>query len=323
MSANIDTMLYVGETPWHNQGVKYETPPKSSFEIVEGAKLNWNVASIKMKTDMHDSVLQFNAIYREDTGKVLGAVNRAYPKLVQNREMFNSVEHLIGKDIETETAASLGDGEKVFGCFRIHEQYKLLDDDVDHYFLILNDHLRVDGKVTVLNTPVRVVCQNTLSEALSNNIYKVRVPISAEASINQNIADNLLYGVDNAIRELQRRSEDMIMKKVDTSYMEKLLNILYPYKEADGQVSVDRANERIEVVRSTFMNCMDKDDLQNFKGTQWQVLNALVDFNTHYFRNVDKAYDINYRMKLIPGISYATEPSDVVRFLKIADTVSV
>ena len=29
MSANIDSMLFVNEVTWHNQGVRYETAPKS------------------------------------------------------------------------------------------------------------------------------------------------------------------------------------------------------------------------------------------------------------------------------------------------------
>ena len=37
MSANIDTMLYVGEVPWHGLGVKYENLPnllrRSSKEL--------------------------------------------------------------------------------------------------------------------------------------------------------------------------------------------------------------------------------------------------------------------------------------------------
>ena len=40
MSANIDTMMYVGEVPWHGLGTRYETPPKTSKELIKGAKLD-------------------------------------------------------------------------------------------------------------------------------------------------------------------------------------------------------------------------------------------------------------------------------------------
>ena len=324
MSANIDSMLYVGETPWHGLGTRYEVAPTCAAEVIEGAKLNWQVAAEKMKTDTHGIIPGYHTIYREDNHEILGVVNSHRPVLVQNDQTFNAVDHLIGKEMDVETAASLGIGETVFGCFKIHKEYKLLDDDVDHYFVIVNDHLKVDGKVTVLNTPVRVVCQNTLSEALSNNICKLRIPITDEASINSTLATNLLYSVDDAVNGLTKRAEDMFSKKIDTKYVDTVLDVIFPFQMVDGHPVMSKANERTSLMRDTFISqCMGADNLGNFRGTQWQVFNALTDFSQHFHKNADKAYDLKHRMKSIPGVVTMIEPSIVMKFLKIANKISV
>lgn len=323
MAANIDSMMYVGTVPWHGLGVKYDEPPRTAQEIVAGGKLDWRVNHVQMYTDLHKQVMNYRAIYREDNNEVLGVVNSARPRLVQNADMFNSVEKLLGKELEVETAASLGLGETVFGCFKIAESYKVLDDKIDHYFVVVNDHLKVDGKVTVLNTPIRVVCQNTLSAALSSSNRKLRIPMSIDTSINSTLATNLMYSVENSADQLQKRAEKFVNVKVDKKYIDNLLDEMFPYKMIDGKIINDVVNERVNLVREQFIcECLDADNLQNYKGTQWQVINAIADFSQHYFKNANKAYDLEYRMKLIPGAVPNAELDGVSKYLKIADKLA-
>ena len=326
MSANINTMIHVGEMPWHGLSKDMTNdPPKNAYEIVASAELGWNVNYLPMKTDLHNKVFSYNTIYREDTEEALGVVNRANPILVQNSDTFNSIDEMIGKELKVDAAASLGRGETVFGCFQIADEFKILDDDVVHYFVIINDHLKVDGKVTILNTPVRVVCQNTLSEALENNICKVRVPVSPEVSINAAIASKLIQGVGTCIVDLTKRAEDMVLKKVDKPYVNRLLDVLFPYQLVDGEPVHNQANENISTVRSIFINdYMGADNLTNYRGTQWQIFNALTDFTQHAFKSANKAYDLTYRMKNnLPGFNpNPTEISKVTRFMRIADDLA-
>lgn len=324
MSANIDTLVYVGETPWNKMGKDLtENPPSTGAEIVAAAELNWEVATIPVKTDLHDHVKLYQAVYRTDNNEVLGLVNAAQPYLVQNSEMFNAVEYLMKDDMGIEVAASLGHGEKVFGCFKIHQRYKVFGDEVDHYFVVLNDHLKTDGKITVLNTPVRVVCQNTLSLALKNNSYKMRVPITSDVSMNATLASKIFESAGSAITELNSTAEKLYAKKIDSSYTEKMLDLLFPYHIVDGVPIDSVGNEKVSLTRSTFMDsCMGADNLQNVVGTQWQMFNALVDFTTHYYSKIDDAYDLTKRMQRLPGIITATESNKVVQFLKMADKIA-
>lgn len=320
MSANIDTMMYVGEVPWHGLGTRYETPPKTSKEIIEGAKLDWKVNAAPMKTDLHGDIANYHAIYREDNQEVLGVANRAYPKLVQNAETFTTFDQLIGESLDVETAASLGRGETVFGCFKIRNSYKVMDDETEHYFVVMNDHLKVDGKVTILNTPVRVVCQNTLSAALNNNVYKLRIPVTDDYNVNVTLADKLFASIDRATSNLQIQAEKMCSQKIDRTYVERVLDELFPYIQVEGESTYSKANENTQVIRDTFISqCMGADNLANYRGTTYQIFNALTDFEQHYFKKVEKSYDLNYRMKMLPGVGVESEPSKVTKFLRIKD----
>lgn len=326
MSANVESMIFVGETPWHGLGKDLTAdPPKTSEDIIRCAELGWEVDTLPMMTEIHDKVLNYNAIYRKDNNKVLGVVNTATPVVVQNSDMFITIENMIDRSMDVETAASLGIGEKVFGCFKIREQYKLLDDDVDHYFVIMNDHTKADGKVTVINTPIRVVCQNTLSEALNVNLYKLRVPITADKGVNMTLAQNLLNSVQTCIAKLKTKSEDLVSKKINDDYMNRLMDMLFPFKVIDGKLDMTesgmKANEKVENVRNSFRQCLDADNLGNYRGTQWQIFNALTDFTQHSYTKLDKMYDLNYRMKRLPGIA-SMESSKVVQFLKAADQLA-
>lgn len=317
MSANIDSMLYVGETPWHGLGVSYIDPPETSDEIIRGAHLDWTVSAAPMNTDLHGHIDQYHAIYREDNQKVLGVVNR-YPSIVQNVDTFRTFDNLLGSKVITDTAASLGNGEIVFGCFKLSDSYQIIDDQVDHYLVVMNDHLKPDGNVTILNTPIRVVCQNTLSAALSSAIYKARIPITTDVSLNETYVNKLFDCISSSISQLSTVADKMVNQKIDSQSREKIIDVLFPYlPDAGFNEKTELANARIGVLRDTFINCMKKDDLANYTGTAYQMFNAIIDFETHYFKRLDQVTNLNYRMKKLKGIGEG--PILTTKFLSIKD----
>lgn len=328
MSANIDSMMYVKEIPWHGLGHRYEVAPTTPREIIEGAELGWEVDHAKMFTELHPQVLNYHAIYRKDTNSVLGAINRMENRIahVQNTEMFNAFENIIGKDVITDTAASLDGGCTVFGCFKISDSYKVLDDEIDHYFVVVNDHLKCDGRVTILNTPIRVVCQNTLSAALSSNCAKIRIPLSADPLINEDLSRKIIASAGKALTNLNERAEVLVRQKVSREYINKMLDEIFPYIEVkEGETSThDKANERIDMMRDTFVSdCLGADNLSNYAGTKYQVLNAVLDFSQHYYLNVDKSYDLRYRMGTILGSTDTTQPIGLTsKFLKVMNKIA-
>lgn len=325
MSFTLDNLMYVNEKPWSNLGTYYETPPSTPHEIVRAAQMDWRVNTDKMFSALYPNIPNYYAVYREDNSDILGVVNKARPQLVQNIDAFNAFEDLIGKEVTVETAASLGKGEKIFGCFEIKSEFTVLGDEVKHYFVVVNEHLKADGKVTILNTPIRVVCQNTLSQALSKNDAIMRIPISDSSHYNSELARQIIAGADHSIKMLNYKAEKLATQKVSDRYVETVLDELFPFVVSSGDESLhEKANQKVEMMRESFMNeCMDADDVQNFKGSKWWIFNALTNFTQHAHKNVDKAYDLNYRMTLVPGLASSESPIMLVnKYLKIMDKIA-
>ena len=153
--------MAVRETPWEGLGYQFDTKSAVSGQLVKEAGLDWEVAAAKMYTEEHGVIGNYHTIYRTDrtgTDGILGVINKRNPVLVQNTDAFLPFEGMMESGVlDIETASFLGQGENIFGVFKINNAYKMLDDDVDMYFVVYNNHLAGDGKVTVFNSPIRVV----------------------------------------------------------------------------------------------------------------------------------------------------------------------
>lgn len=313
---NLGGLIYVGERPWQGLGTHYETPPKDSIEIVEKANLDWTVCNEQVYTSPYGVVPNYHAIYRQDNNDFLGVVHTPRPNLVQNIDTFKTFDHMMNNSVDFETASIIGRGEGIFGVFKVRDKFKVIDDDIDHYFVVINDHLKPDGKVMILNTPIRVVCQNALSHAISQNFYKFRIPITSDVGVNQDLAEKMITCCERSINQLTNRAEAMLKQKVSRDHMKKILTELFPYTPGGSE----KANMSVDIARETFLSqCMSAPDLSNYAGTAYQVFNALTDYTQHYFKKVDNAYDLTHRMKTLPGVGTDTEPNKVAKFLKIKD----
>lgn len=314
MTNTSGTMLYVPETPWHNLGVTFDSPPKTSRTIAEKSDFTWEVDATRMYTDQHSSVLNYHAIYRTDTNSVLGVVNSARPHPVQNVDAFEGIEDLLDKGLTVETAMSLNGGAQVVVIVNLGEHYKIIDDDVQHNLVLVNDHTKSDGKVSILHTPVRIACMNMMNIALQKAVYFARVPAAPSKSNKVPLSDFIMNGIDATHYALQKKAKEMLTEKIDESHIQAVLDMVFPITPD----LKDSAVERIEMNRNTFVSdCLGADNLQNYRGTTYQVFNALVDYTSHYFNKADKMYDLTYRMKAVPGITAEFSGAVVNKYLSV------
>ena len=179
MSANVETMAYVGEKPWHGIGtqVSEELMP---MEMLKAAKLDWKVEKKNVYFEHEGTYIQADTknhvLVRSDNQKVLGPAGPDYVPF-QNEEVidfytkFCEVGHMT-----METMGSLNEGRHVFALDKLKDYFVVKGDDkTDAYLLISHPHEW--GKADkFLFTPIRVVCQNTLTMALGQNNKAYRVP---------------------------------------------------------------------------------------------------------------------------------------------------
>ena len=175
----IDTMMYVGDTPWHKEGVKLERPPTIQAALHHSG-LMWEVQKRPTYYHYHENQTFDGVNYEEvkqvigtghfvtvrtDTQQVLGHVSGRY-EVLQNREAFEPFEPMLDMGFTLETAGAVQDGKKIWVLAKAPESSKVGDDIIEQYVLLYTSH---DGSAgsTFRPTAIRVVCYNTLELALS------------------------------------------------------------------------------------------------------------------------------------------------------------
>jgi phage/plasmid-like protein (TIGR03299 family) len=166
------SMFYVDEVPWHGLGTKLEGPATAQ-EAISAAKLDWPVIKIplyaggdgerKHRVPDRFAIVPAHRWGREDC-PAFGIVGNDYTPL-QNHEAFDFFDSIVGEKAAIyHTAGALGDGERIWILARLPTDIHVAGDAVNKYLLLSNTH---DGNNSVQAkfTPIRVVCENTLTMA--------------------------------------------------------------------------------------------------------------------------------------------------------------
>lgn len=164
MAANVESMFYVRETPWHGLGTKVKEAPASNDALIL-AGLNWQVLQEPIFTAASEPIEGYKVNVRDSDRKALGVVTDRY-KVIQNNEAFAFTDELLGEGVRYETAGSLQGGKKVWLLAHMPREYIISGEQISPYLVFSNTH-DGSGAIKVALTPIRVVCQNTLNLALA------------------------------------------------------------------------------------------------------------------------------------------------------------
>ena len=175
-SAGRAACFTAGEPAWHGLGINIANAVTARQAIIL-AHLDWTVEKRKLFAHWGGDgqsleVPNWFATMRTDTNAVLGVVSDQY-KVLQNVDAFAFMDEAISEGAAMwETAGALNDGRRVWMLARIPQSVKAMQgDQINPYALLCSSH---DGSlaVHVKPTTVRVVCNNTLTLALSINESK-------------------------------------------------------------------------------------------------------------------------------------------------------
>lgn len=279
MAHEVENIMYVSNeengrfVPWHGLGTAVAEAPTSA-EAIKLAGLDWVVESKPVFTDSGIEIPNYKANIRDIDQKVLGVVSNRY-QVVQNKDAFDFTDALIGEGCRYETAGSLCGGKRIFLLARMPES-KILDDSFENYICFTNSH---DGfsSIKAVMTPVRVVCQNTLSLALSS--AKRQWSTKHIGNLDSKLAEarHTLELANDYMTEFGKAADILAHTKVTDAEVEAILDDLFPVKEEDS----DRRKRNIQEVKDQFMVCMLAPDILKFKGTAWSAVNAASDWATH------------------------------------------
>lgn len=276
MAANVESMFYVREKPWHGLGTMVAMAPDSTAAL-RLAELDWNVIQKDIMTaDSRDIIPGFKANVRDRDGSVLGIVTDRY-RVVQNAEAFSFTDELLGEGVRYETAGSLQGGRRTWVLARLPHQYIINGEEVTPYLVFMNAH-DGSGAIKVAMTPVRVVCQNTLNLALSTAKRSWSFNHTGDISGKLDEARDTLLYAGQYMSELGRTFGKLGQIKLSDGKVMEFISALLP--AADGASSQQRRNIRRmqEDMRARYY---DAPDLADVGKNGYRFINAVSDFATH------------------------------------------
>ena len=132
MAAEVESMFYVREKPWHGLGTMVADAPQSE-DALRLAGLDWNVIQQDVFTEDNFIIPGYKVNVRDKDLATLGIVSDRY-KVVQNAEAFAFTDELLKQGVNYETAGRLQNGRRVWILARMQEKYSILGDEVEPYF---------------------------------------------------------------------------------------------------------------------------------------------------------------------------------------------
>ncbi|MBR3561166.1 MAG: DUF932 domain-containing protein, partial [Oscillospiraceae bacterium] len=271
--ANVETMMYVRNKPWHGLGTMVPEAPTSA-DALRFAGLDWTVRQEPVYNAHGGVIPGYKSNVRDTDGSVLGIVGDRY-KVVQNIDAFNFTDDLIGGDVRYETAGSLRDGKQIWLLAKMPVR-RVASDDVEPYLCFTNSH-DGGGGLKACMTPIRVVCNNTLNLALGSakRIWSMRHTENIRERMQE--ARDCLALADEYMSGLARYADRAANKTLYDRDIKAILEELFPITDK----STEREKATAEKCRNEFMVCYYAPDIKRFRGTAWGVINAASDLATH------------------------------------------
>lgn len=275
MAANVETMFYTREKPWHGLGTRVEVAPTSA-DALKMAGLDWGVLQESIYTDAGDKIAGYKANVRSTDKKVLGVVTDRY-KVIQNAEAFEFTDTLLGNGVRYETAGSLAEGKKVWLLARLPREYIIGGERISPYLVFSNTH-DGSGAVRVAVTPIRVVCNNTLNLALDTAKRSWSMVHTGDIKGKIQEAKDTLFMAEEYMENLGREFERLRKVQMTDEQVKEYIELLLPLEKNATLTQLRNIKKLREDMASRYF---DAPDLQNVGNNAYRFINAVSDFATH------------------------------------------
>lgn len=265
-------MAYAGDVPWHGLGFKVPADLSPDQMLVK-AGLDWTVEKQSLMTANGIAVPEKKALVRSSDNKVLDIVGKDWNP-VQNHEAFEFFNDFVTSgDMEMHTAGSLKGGQIVWALAKVKESFKVFgNDEVESYLLFSNPH-RFGQSIDVRFTPIRVVCNNTLTLSLNTKAEQA-VKLNHKKVFDAEAVKEMLGIASSKLAQYKEMAEFLGSKRFNDQTFSEYLTGLFPsYSKAE--VSVSKPAQRI-------LELVDTQPGAKFaEGSWWSAFNAVTYFTDH------------------------------------------
>ena len=281
MIDGVAQMAYAGDKPWHGLGVEVSND-LTPAQMQKKAGLDWEVEKMPLSFTNRGGKLQSvnkHALVRSHDSKVMDVIGDDWNP-VQNTEAFEFFsEYVLAGDMEMNTAGSLKGGKNVFPLAKVKESFSILgDDQVDSYLLFSNPH-EYGKAIDVRFTPIRVVCNNTLTFSL-NSTSKNFVKLNHRSKFDADLVKAQMGLASEKFAQYKDMAEFLSTKRFSVESLMNYYNEVFPHTYSKGK--------EVKVVDDLTKNAKAAMDVlytqpgANFgEGTWWQALNSVTYLTDH------------------------------------------
>lgn len=282
MSHMVETMAYAGELPWH--GLGKEVPADlTPDQMLEAAGLDWTVREEPMffkGLEGNDIAVPTKKVLVRDTdNKILDVVGTGWHPL-QNHEAFEFFhDFVMAGDMEMHTAGSLEDGKRVWALAKVNDAFEVFKNDVvEQYMLFSNPH-KYGLSIDVRMTPIRVVCNNTLTFALDTASDRM-VKVNHRTEFDADLVKETMGVAKEKLATYKEAAKFLGSKRYTKENIVEYFNRVFPTSanddnQDDNVIKVSRnAKLGLEVMKS-------QPGAQFGEGTWWQAFNSVTFMTDH------------------------------------------
>lgn len=274
-------MAYAGDVPWHGLGTKVSND-LTPVQMMQKAGLDWEVEKVDAFVEIGGQRIKTGqqALVRTSDNSVLTNVGEGWNP-VQNEEAFNFFsEYVAAGDMEMHTAGSLKDGQYVWALAKVKESFDVFGDDtVESYLLFSNPH-QYGKSIDVRFTPIRVVCNNTLTLSLSGQAEK-GVKIGHRSTFDADEVKQTLGIASEKFAKYKEMAQFLGQKRFDAESLIQYYNSVFPSTSRDQIKEVTSVEDLSRNARA----CMDVLETQPgaeyAPGTWWQAFNSVTYVTDH------------------------------------------
>lgn len=280
MAHMVETMAYAGETPWHGLGVQVPSD-LSPAQMLEKAGLDWTVNKVPAFASVggKQTSVGWSALVRSNDESILSVVSNDWNP-VQNHEAFEFFhEYCAAGDMEMHTAGSLRDGQIVWALAKVKDSFELFKgDQVDSYLLFTNPH-KFGQSIDVRFTPIRVVCNNTLTLSLSQSADRM-VKKSHRTQFDAAQVKEQLGIATDKLAKYKEMAQFLGSKRYNGESLKEYFNKIFPvlaYNKEKGPQRKDlskSATRALEVIHT-------QPGAQFAEGSWWQAFNTVTYLTDH------------------------------------------
>ena len=322
MAHQVETMAFLGQTPWH--GLGNQLSQNQPIEIwAQQAGMDWRIESSNVsymaKNERGQNILMpyedQRVLYRSDTHEPLSVVSQRYQE-VQPMEILNFYKDLTEQSgFELETAGVLKGGRKFWALARTGQSAALKSKDVSNGYILLATACDGTLATTAQFTSVRVVCNNTLSIAIrgqNSGEGVVKVPHSTKfdaEKIKQQLGISIKTW-DEHIYEMKQLTQRKVTQQEAAAYFDAVFNnttmsatdqeesIIQYYLKA---ASMDKkSNSKSEPNGRAMTKAMEMfngqgrgAELNSAKDTAYGLLCSITEFVDHERRAMSRDHRLN------------------------------